>query len=271
MCRFTTIKSAVLISATAMIALAALPAHSNDDTFTLRIGVIQATGDTRLKGMDNENHDFNYLSKRFDFGDRTMPRVEGSYHFSKRNRILFDYFRYDKHNHFALDRDLDVDGTIVPAGDPATASAELALGNIIYDYSLIEAQNTSFGVQIGAAWADISGWVKADDGPSIMGGRGSETGVAPVLGARLSGNTADRRWHFSLQSQYVNASWGDFDTYSGSITRIHGVIEYRFTCNFGLHGGYDWFRLNIEHDFGRLSGGIDLRFMGPTLGLTFAF
>lgn len=271
MCRFTTIKSAVLIPVAAMIALAALPAHSNDDTFTLRIGVIQVNGDTQLKGVANENHDLSYLSKRFDFGDKTVPRIEGIYHFSTRNRILFNYFRYARDNHFTLDRDVDVDGTIVPEGDPATATAELGLGNLIYDYALTETQTTSFGLQIGAAWADINGWVKADDGPVIVGGRSSETGFAPVLGARFLSNTADQRWRFTLQGQYVNTAWGNFDTYSGSITRINGLIEYRFTRNFGLHGGYDWFRLKVDHDFGTLSGGIDLRFMGPTLGLTLAF
>ncbi len=269
--RFPLLKSAALISATTTIALTAPLARSEDDTVTLRLGVINVDGDIQVKGAANENDNFNYLSKRFDFGKRAVPRLEGAYHFSKRNRILFNYFRYDKNNHFALDRDIDVDGIIISEGDQATATAQLGLGNLIYDYALAETQATSFALQIGAAWAEINGWVKADNGPLIVGGRKSETGLAPVLGARLSRNSADQRWRFSVQGQYVNTAWGNFDTYSGSITRLTGLVEYRFTRHVGLYGGYDWFRLDVDHDFGRLSGGIDLRFMGPTLGLSFAW
>lgn len=268
---FSMIKSIALVSTVAMTAFTVVPAHADDDTVTLRIGVIQVNGDTQLKGAVTENDNVSYLSKRFDFGDRTVPRVEGIYHFSTRQRILFNYFRYERDNHFTLDRDINVDGTMLPAGDPATATAEMGLGNLVYDYALTETPTTSFGLQFGVAWADIDGRVKAVAGPVLLGTRQSESGFAPVLGARFSGNTPDQHWGFSLQGQYVNTSWGNFDTYNGSITRINGLIEYRFTPNFGLYGGYDWFRLNVDHDFGKLNGGVDLRFMGPTAGATFAF
>lgn len=267
----TPLKAVTLSSVATLFALAAPAAHADDDTLTLRIGVIQVNGDTQLKGAANESDDFNYLSKRFDFGERTEPRVEGIYHFSKRQRILFNYFRYDRDNHFTLGRDIDVDGTTIPEGERATATAKMGLGNLVYDYALTETPTTSFGLQFGVAWADINGRVTAMDGPVILGTHQNESGFAPVLGARFSGNTADRHWGFGVQGQYVNTSWGNFDTYSGSISRINGLVEYRFTPNFGLYGGYDWFRLKVDHNFGTLSGGVDLRFKGPTAGLTFAF
>ncbi len=250
----------------------AQPASADEDHFTLRLGAIRADGDVRLKGaVELGDSLYGYTSDRIGFGDRTVPRIEGVLHFSNRNRILFNYFRYDRDRNFVLDEDVEVGDDIIPAGSTGSAKARFGLGNLVYDYAFVETPTVSFGLQIGAAWADVEGDIRASDSEIEVNARESESGFAPVIGARLSTNSEDQRWGFTVQGQYLNASWGNFENYKGSITRANALLEYRFTRNFGIFGGYDWFRLNVDHDFGAYRGGLDVRFSGPTAGVTLAF
>lgn len=250
---------------------AALPAHADSDTFSVRIGAMHVDGDARFNGQTNGDTGIvGYRSERFDFGGRTGPRIEGVLHFSPRNRVLFNYFHYQRNRQFALDHDVTIGGNRVPAGSSAEARAKFGLGSLIYDYALRETPKLSVGLQIGAAWASAHGRVHSTDGNTISSDHGRESGIAPVLGLRLSTNSANQRWHATVQGQYVNADWGNLDTYGGSITRINALGEYRMTRHFGLYVGYDWFQLKVDHRFGQANGGIDLRFKGPTAGITLA-
>ena len=263
---------AVSFSIAAAGALASLAAHADDDRFTLRLGAMQASGDIRLNGnVDFAGDTYRYTSDHLDFGDDTAPRVEGVFHFSERNRLLFNYFQYDRDKRYSLDEDVVLGDITVPAGSMAKAEAEFALGSVVYDYALVETPTTSFGLQIGAEWARLEGNIYATDGTDSFESRDSETGVAPVVGARFSTHTADQKWGFTAQAQYLDADWGDFNDYSGDISRANALVEYRFTRNFGVYAGYDWFKLDVNRAYDDGSAGMDLTFKGPTAGVTFAF
>lgn len=268
------LKSAVLslLGIALVSTFASLPACADADHFTVRIGVMHVDGETQLNGRTNGGtNTIGYRSEHFDFGKRSGPRLEGVFHFSDRNRVLFNYFRYDRGRQFALDHDVDIDGSVVPAGSTASTHTRFDLGSLVYDYAITETPTTSIGLQVGAAWADVDGRVRATDASVISNNRERESGVAPVLGLRWTSNTRDQRWSFTVQGQYVNANWGSLDAYGGNLTRINALGEYRFTRNFGLYLGYDLFRLNVDHDFGQANGGVDLRFKGPMAGVTLAF
>lgn len=253
-----------------------LPAHAQDgvdaDRFVLRLGAIQADSQTRLKGnVDFGGQTYRYTSDRFDADDEVAPRVEGIFRFSERNRLLFNYFQYDKKNRATLGEDVTFGDTTIPAGSFAKSKVEFDLGSVMYDYAVVETPTVSLGLQVGAEWARLKGNVYATDGTESFESTESESGVAPVVGARFSANTEDRKWGFTVQGQYLDADWGDFDDYKGDISRANALVEYRFTKNFGLYAGYDWFKLNVKREYGDGSVGLDQRFKGPTAGVTLAF
>ena len=252
--------------------LASLPVRADDDRFTLRLGAIQVDGNVRFKGaIDFSGDHYSVASERLDFGDRTVPRIEGLFRFSKRNRLLFNYFRYDNDDRYILPEDVVIDEGILPAGSIGKFKARFDLGSLVYDYALMETSTASFGAQIGAAWAELMGGITASDQNIRIDSSENIDGAAPVVGLRLSTNTEDQKWGFTVQAQYLDTRWGSFRNYSGDISRANALVEYRFTKNLGIHAGYDWFRLNANRHASNNDFGLDLRFMGPTAGMTLAF
>lgn len=254
------------------LAVFASAAHADDDRFTLRLGAMQADAESRITGRAEFAGDaYDYDSDRFDIGDDIVPRIEGTFHFAERHRIHFNYFRYDAGNDASLSEDVTFDGTTFPAGSRVDLDTRFDLGSVMYDYGVVETPTFGFGLQVGAETAGLRGTLRSESGEDSFRVRESERGTAPVVGARISANTADGRWRVIAQGQYLDADWGDFGDYDGDITRANALVEYRFTPKFGIFAGYDWFDLDVtrELDDGRV--GFEQRFHGPIAGVTFAF
>jgi hypothetical protein len=189
-----------------------------------------------------------------------------------RHRLLFNDFRYGEDREYALDERIDLGGIGAPAGSAASLDADFDLGGLVYDFAVIETPTTSFGLQIGAQRAELTAHLRAtSDSGETYNARQSERGAAPALGVRLGLNTQDQRWRWVVQGQYLDADSGDFDNYNGDLTRANALVEYRFTDHFGVHAGYDWFKLDLRQSGADGAAGLDQRFRGPMAGLTFAF
>src|SRR5690606_11855116 len=128
----------------------------------------------------------------------------------------------------------------------------------------------SWGLQAGVEYASLEGRVYAEAGDDSYEARDVSDGYAPVIGTRLSFAPAERV-RIVAQGQYLDADWGDFGDYDGDLSRANALVEYRFTQNFGIHAGYDWFKLNVRRHGGDATVGLDQRFHGPMAGVTLAF
>lgn len=250
---------------------AAAQAAEGDDRFTLRLGAMNVDAYGELRGSTVFEGDALRFSEDFDFGSKEwVPRVDGVFRFGERNRLIFDYFRYDKSRTATLGEDLSYDDTTIPAGSFARGEVEFQLASLVYDFAVIDGERSSLGLQVGAEWARLKGSVHAESGEDRYRDSESETGYAPVVGVRFTTRPADR-WLFTVQGQYLDADWGDFGDYEGSITRANALLEYRFTPRFGAFVGYDWFKLDVERTGSDGLLGLDQRFKGPMAGVTLAF
>lgn len=246
------------------------------DRLTLRVGAMSASADTTLSADTTFMGERYRFSQNVDFGsDEWVPRIDGTFRFADRHRLVFDYFNYDKTRRETLDEDVSFDDVTIPAGSFARAGLDFQLASLLYDYSVIDDTRFSLGLQIGAEWAKAEASLLAESGGERWTDRASEDGYAPVVGVRLTARPADR-WLLNLQGQYLDADWGDFGDYGGSISRANAVAEYRFTDHFGLFAGYEWYKLDIKRE---VSGdfiedgivGWEQRFKGPVVGVTLAF
>lgn len=260
----------VVLSTTLL--FAAVPAHADEDRFTLRLGGMHAEGESQLSGAAFFAGDtYTFESERYDLGSETVPRVEGVFRFGDRHRLLFNYIRYDRENTATLGEDVTFDGTTFPAGSRAELDTTFDLGSAVYDFGVVETPTFGVGLQIGAQTVGLRGRLRAESGADEFSARASERGTAPVVGARISAQTTDGTWRVIAQGQYLDADWGDFGDYDGDIARANALVEYRFTPKFGLYAGYDWFKIDVRRtgDDGRI--GLDQRFHGPVAGVTVAF
>ena len=256
----------------ALLLSAAHAAHADDDRFTLRIGGMHAKAESQFSAQTSfGGDDYAFDSDRYEIGEKTVPRVEGVFRFGDRHRLLFNYFRYAQDRDYVLEDAIDLGETGIPAGTRASLDTRFDLGGLVYDFAVVETPTTSIGLQIGVQRAKLAAELVATTDEDTFRARESEHGTAPVVGVRAGFNTADQRWRFVAQGQSLEAGWGDFDDYSGDLTRANALVEYRFTDNFGLYAGYDWFKLNVRRHGADGMVGIDQRFRGPIAGVTLAF
>lgn len=262
------------LAALTLIAAVAGSAHSQeqqDDRFTLRLGAMNVSADGELNGATQYlDQDFRF-SEDFDFGgDELVPRIDGVFRISPRNRLVFDYFQYDKDRRATLGSDLSYDDITIPAGSFAKGEVKFHLASLMYDYAVVDTETFGVGLQIGAEWAKLEGEVYAEAGENSFSARSSDDGYAPVAGLRLTA-TPNEKWLINVQGQYLDTDWGDFGDYEGDITRANALVEYRFTETFGAFVGYDWFKLDVERSGRDGLLGLDQRFKGPITGVTLAF
>lgn len=253
----------------------ALPAHAAEDDprFTLRLGAMNIDNDNTIRGNTNLGGQDINLSEDFKMGGKEWePRVDGLFRISDRQRLIFDYFKYDKDRRETLDDTISYDGTTVPAGSFIKAELKYQVGSLVYDYSVVDGETFDLGLQIGAEYAKVSAKGFADLGDLYQGRFLDEStdGIAPVVGARVT-FTPSENWLINIQGQYLNTSWGSFDDYKGDLSRANAIVQYNFNRNFGIFAGYDWFKLDADKRGADGTVGLKQEFKGPLAGVSLSF
>ncbi|CAD7725458.1 hypothetical protein LMG31886_37450 [Xanthomonas hydrangeae] len=253
----------------------AAPAHAEDtdDRFQIRLGAMNVDNDNTIRG--NTLVAGNNVSVNEDFklgGKEWEPRIDGVFRISTRQRLIFDYFKYDKDRRETLTQDLSGGGVTVPTGSFIKGELKYQVATLVYDYSVIDSPEFSLGLQLGAEYAKVEANAYADLGSVFSDDVLNEKadGVAPVVGIRFTARPSEH-WLFNVQGQYLNTSWGNFDDYDGDLSRANAIAEYRFTKNFGLFAGYDWFKLDVDQRGSDGLIGLKQEFKGPVAGVTLAF
>jgi len=255
--------------------LHALPAHAAEDDprFTLRLGAMNIDSDNTLRGSGEIDGQSASFSEDFSLGGKEWePRVDGLFRLSDRQRLIFDYFRYDKDRRETLDEGVSFGDASVPAGSFVKGELKYQVASLVYDYSLVDTGQFDFGLQLGAEYAKVSGKAYADLGDLYQGRLLDEStdGIAPVVGARLT-FTPSEHWLINLQGQYLNTRWGSFDDYKGDLSRANAIVQYNFNRNFGIFAGYDWFKLDVDKRGSDGIVGLKQEFKGPLAGVSLSF
>ncbi|HBS64113.1 MAG TPA: hypothetical protein DEB32_15675 [Stenotrophomonas sp.] len=248
-------------------------AAEGDDRFALRLGAMNIDSDNTLRGSTTVAGQDVGFDEDFKLGGKEWePRVDGMFRISDRQRLLFNYFKYDKDRRETLDDGISFGGVNVPAGSFVKGELKYQVASLVYDYSVVDTDTFDLGLQIGAEYAKVSTKAYADVGDLYQGRFLDEKtdGVAPVVGARLS-FTPSEKWMITFQGQYLNTDWGNFDDYKGDLSRANAIVDYRLTQNFGLFAGYDWFKLDADKKGSDGTIGLKQEFKGPVAGISVTF
>lgn len=261
--------------ALALALLQAAPAHAadGDPRFTLRLGAMNIDSSNTLRGSGTVGGQELAFDEDFDLGGKEWePRVDSLFRISERQRLIFDYFRYDKDRRQALGESISFDGTTVPAGSFVKGNLKYQVASLVYDYAVVDGERFDLGLQLGAEYAKVDANAYADLGQLYQGQVLDEKtdGIAPVVGARLT-FTPSEHWLINLQGQYLNTRWGNFDDYEGDLSRANAIVQYNVNPNFGIFAGYDWFKLDVDRKGSDGLIGLKQEFKGPLVGVSLSF
>ena len=248
-------------------------AADGDPRFTLRVGAMNIDSSNTLRGHADIDGREVALDRDFDLGGKEWePRVDGLFRISDRQRLIFDYFKYDKDRRETLDDSVSFDDTTVPAGSFVKGELKYQVASLVYDYSVVDGDRFDLGLQLGAEYAKVSADAYADLGDLYQGRflDDKTDGIAPVVGARLT-FTPSEHWLINLQGQYLNTRWGSFDDYEGDLSRANAIVQYNFNPNFGIFAGYDWFKLDADRKGSDGVIGLKQEFKGPLAGISLSF
>jgi hypothetical protein len=248
-------------------------AAEGDDRFALRLGAMNIDSDNTLRGSTQVAGQDLSFSEDFDLGGKEWePRIDGLFRISDRQRLIFNYFKYDKDRRETLDEGVSFGGETVPAGSFVKGELKYQVASLVYDYSVVDTEKFDLGLQLGAEYAKVSTKAYADLGTLYEGRFLDEKadGIAPVVGARFT-VTPSERWMITAQGQYLNTKWGNFDDYDGDLSRANVIVDYRFTDNFGIFAGYDWFKLDVDQSGRDGTIGLKQEFKGPVAGVSVSF
>ncbi|MBJ6983308.1 hypothetical protein [Luteimonas sp. MC1750] len=258
--RRTALACAVLALAAAQPALAQ-DANPRDDRFTLRLSAFNPSADLRLglEGDATSDGETAVFSDAVDFdtGDEWRPRGALNFRISDRQSIGASYYDYENDQDWSFGGGSVDPGPGGPVGLPAVDASgriKFAMASAHYEYAVVATPAFEWGLGLGAthldleAMADVA-WSATDElDAGNAGFREGFDGWSPALHTRVTWRPADR-WRVDLDGQYLNANWGDFIEEDGHFERAGIVVEYLVTERFGVHVGYDWFRLKLRDTY----------------------
>lgn len=292
---------AVALAALAAIApAAAQDGNERDDRFTLRLSAFNPGAELRL-GAEGEATSGGMTmpfaeAGTLDTGDEWRPRGSIAFRISDRQSIGASYYDYENDDGWSFGGgSFDPGPPQGPVDLPATDARgriSFAMASAHYEYALVATPALEWGLGLGATHLDLEAVADIAWGPTsdIDAGtarlRETLDGWSPALHTRLTWRPVDR-WRVDFEGQYLDAGWGDFIDEDGHFERAGVVVEYLVSERFGIHVGYDWFRLKLrdsvagtfvpppEAGVGPVDYAADLRselkVHGPLAGLTLRF
>ncbi len=220
-----------------------------DETVTLNLGGIVNQFGTSVKlngpGLDGTNIDLENsgLKKTLSSFD-----VGGTWRFLSRNRIDASFFSANRSGSGTIDRELIVDGVVVPINSTLTTQAKDQFFEVDYRYSFVKTDAVEvaglLGVYGGQFKFHFSATHRLDSGDegSVLDATASTTVPLPLIGATVD-------W-------YINPQWKISGTLSGLKAHIGNVdgsafiggvsTEYMLVRNFGIGAAYTYTDLNVD-------------------------
>lgn len=269
--------------ALALSACAATAAAQDSDRFTFRASAFDTESQIRVAAdgmIGNEDLNATFSEEGTIGADETAARFELGWHFTDRQRVFLNYYDLQPGQSWVLDEAIyfeELPEYQIPAGSRADFGMEFKLATLMYEYAFVESDQWTVGAQAGVHWAQLVA-IASFDVPDIANDRfeWKRTKRAIALGGRVQYRPTEK-WRFGLEVQGYDTAWGNFVSENGHFERAGLLAEYRFTDTFGVHLGYDWFRLKLrdvaadEDEFYSVLLDGELKVHGPTAGLTVAF
>jgi hypothetical protein len=205
--------------------------------------------------------------------DNTETSFMAEYRYRLTNRWMFTFsaYRFDTDGRIEAARDFTYDGVEFQVG--ASLDTNVAVNTYIVEalYSVYKTDRAEIMVGGGLHMFDFSSSIKSKvivGDQELTGSEGNDEILAPLPNLRLQGFYAlSPKWALGATFGWLSL---DYKDYSGSFAYLHARTTYRFTERFGASIGYQFVDLEFDHDKTNGEVGLDLRFEGPTVAISYS-
>jgi hypothetical protein len=192
-------------------------------------------------------------------------RVEFMFRLRERNKLRVEYYQSDRSATKTLTNDIVFGDQTFLAGQAVQTTTNWRSFGLTYTYSLYRSDRFEVGTGVGVflLQAETMGAVPATGQETDK----SAADPTPTLPLDLTW-CISRRFSATARANYMKAALNGF---KGSVTDLHGDLQYRWNPYFSLGVGYTSLRLSVTGDPSSIPGVVYLSFKGPEAFIRFSY
>ena len=250
-----------------------------DERFRLDIGGFFQKFDTTvsIEGSNGRpGTEINLEDRLGQDSNQTNLRLDGYWRFGPHGSLQFAYRGWHRSNSHVLDQAINIGDTTYQVGANVSVDNRVNVFQLYYAYSFINNGDVELGAELGfsAYYTKISFAASANViGPG--GSSGTTTGneeknlLAPVpgIGAFFKYTLLPR---FFVYGTIKGLPTITISGYSGSFVDFTAGLDYYFTQNVGIGGGYEYSKITY-HGASTPRMGLEYKYSGPLVYVTLAF
>lgn len=204
---------------------------------------------------------------------KSTLRVDGALRLSRRSSFLFGYRTSDRSSSVALQRDIAFGDQTYRVGAQVDSKLRVDVGELYYAYSLLNNGDAEFAIMLGVSAYDSRATITA----SVIVGGGGAGAAAQTESRNLLAPVPAVGAYFRYALYPKVFAWGMAKGVTGTASGYHGSmlswsagLDWYFTQNVGIGGGYESVRVDFEKLEARQFS-LNFRYDGPVAYVSIAF
>jgi hypothetical protein len=262
-----TLRSLALIVGAILLAILPLPAAAQwapsyeaikgmDESFRLDLGGFFQKFDTTVQRYKSDGTPGTEFNLGDDLGadqKQTTFRLSGMWRFGRHGNLQFGYRGWSESNSHTLTRDIQWGDTVYHVGAQVDHKINQNVFGLAYGYSFLNDGELEFGLSLGVAAYFNKLSLSASGSVSTPGGGGTAAASSeeknfvapiPVIGGYFNFTLLPRFFVWAKASGLPKIT---ISGYSASMVDATAGLDYYFTRNVGIGGGYEYVKLTFEH------------------------
>ncbi len=201
-----------------------------------------------------------------------LPLLLGHYRVAKKHRIIFQYFRLDRHGNSVSEGAIRFGDITFPADLPLSSFFNVDVYSLGYSYSLIHDNKKELAFSVGLQFQDIEIGIAGNLGAEVIRSETDVVAPLPTFGGSFNYAISDKWLFTSLVGVFgIEIDLGDDTEFAGEILQINTGIVHKTFNNVGFALHYNYFRVDVDVDDPDWVGLLKYEYRGPVLSVFFYF
>ena len=212
------------------------------------------------------------LEDELDLTDRKgTPYLDLGMRLGENWRIEFEYYQLNRSSTHTITRQIDWGDTSFPIGATLNTTFDSTIYRLTGGWSFVKNQQAEAGVSFGLHVTDFKTQLSGQGtGPLGLGfQREAHDQLVPLPTLGLFGTyMATPQLALRGRVDYLSLAYQDYD---GRLINWMGMLDWRFTKNFGAGVGYRYVDYRVSATKTNFNGEVQYKFKGPTLFVNLGF